>query len=208
MAPNAAIDARNGTAYDAQSSMAAQPNHSEEPLALPVNLVLIGFMGSGKSSIGRILATKLGFHLLDTDALVVEAAGMQITDIFAWKGEEGFREYEANALTYLVDRNAKRAVIATGGGIVTRESNLPLLHRLGFVVQLTASEEVIFDRVSRNKARPLLHTPNPRETVSQLLARRAPLYAAAADYTLDTTTKSHMQAANVIIAEARRRYPC
>jgi len=181
--------------------MAAQPDPTDSPIALPINLVLIGFMGSGKSSIGRILATKLGFHLLDTDALVVEAAGMQITDIFAWKGEE----YEAKALAYLVDRNAKGAVVATGGGIVTRESNLPLLHRLGFVVELTASEEVIFERVSRNKARPLLHTPNPRETVSELLARRAPLYAAAADYTLDTSTKSHIQAADEIIAEARRR---
>jgi len=187
--------------------MAAQPDPTDSPIALPINLVLIGFMGSGKSSIGRILATKLGFHLLDTDALVVEAAGMQITDIFKWKGEEGFREYEAKALAYLVDRNAKGAVVATGGGIVTRESNLPLLHRLGFVVQLTASEEVIFERVSRNKARPLLHTPNPRETVSELLSRRAPLYAAAADYTIDTSAKSHTQAADAIIAEAHRRYP-
>ena len=99
-------------------------------------------------------------------------------------------------------------VLATGGGIVTRESNLPLLHQLGFVVELTASEEVIFERVSRNKARPLLQTPNPRETVSQLLAKREPFYSAAADYTLDTTTKSHTQAADAIIAEARRRYPC
>jgi len=173
---------------------------------LPVNLVLIGFMGSGKSSIGRLLATKLGFHLLDTDALVVESAGMQITDIFEWKGEEGFREYETKALTCLVDRKVRGAVVATGGGIVTREANLPLLHELGFVVQLTANEEVIFERVSRNKARPLLHTPNPRETISELLARRSPLYEAAADYTLDTSIKSHAQAAEEIIAEARRRY--
>ena len=185
--------------------MPAQPDTTEAPL--PVNLVLVGFMGSGKSSIGRILATKLGFHLLDTDALVVEAAGMQILDIFKWKGEEGFREFEARALACLVNRKVRGAVVATGGGIVTREANLSLLHELGFVVQLTASEEVIFERVSRNKARPLLHTPNPRETVSQLLARRAPLYAAAADYTLDTSAQSHAQAADEIIAEARRRYP-
>ena len=184
--------------------MAVPTDPTESPF--PVNLVLIGFMGSGKSSIGRILATKLGFHLLDTDAMVVEAAGMQITDIFAWKGEEAFREYESKALACLVDRNARGIVVATGGGIVTREGNLPLLHRLGFVVQLTASEEVIFERVSRNKARPLLHTANPRETVSQLLAARAPLYAAAADYTIDTSTKSHTQAAEAIIAEALRRH--
>ncbi|MCX6967841.1 MAG: shikimate kinase [Verrucomicrobia bacterium] len=185
--------------------MPVPSDNLEAPLS--INLVLIGFMGSGKSSIGRLLATKLGFHLLDTDALVVEAAGMQITDIFQWKGEEAFREYESQVLACLVDRNLRGAVVATGGGIVTREANLPLLHELGFVVQLTANEEVIFERVSRNKARPLLHTPNPRETVSHLLSRRAPLYAAAADYTLDTSTKSHAQAADEIIAEARRRYP-
>ena len=175
---------------------------------LPINLVLIGFMGSGKSSIGRILATKLGFQFVDTDALVVEAAGMQITDIFAKTGEDGFRHYESQALEFLMKRATQRLVIATGGGIVTRESNLPLLHQLGFVIQLTASEDAIFERVARNKSRPLLQTPNPRETVSQLLAKREPFYSAAADYTLDTTTKSHTQAADAIIAEARRRYPC
>ena len=183
------------------------PDHPDTAEAsLPINLVLIGFMGSGKSSIGRLLATKLGFHILDTDAMVVEDAGMQITEIFEWKGEEVFRDYETRTLHYLVDRNARGVVVATGGGIVTRASNLPLLHQLGFVVRLTASEEVIFERVSRNKARPLLHTPNPHETVAQLLAARAPLYEAAADYTIDTTTKSHVQAADAIIAEARRRY--
>ncbi|MEI6561093.1 MAG: shikimate kinase [Verrucomicrobiota bacterium] len=184
--------------------MPDHPDTAEAPLS--INLVLIGFMGSGKSSIGRLLATKLGFHLLDTDAMVVEDAGMQITEIFEWKGEEVFRDYEARALNYLVDRNAKGLVVATGGGIVTRESNLPLLHQIGFVVGLTANEEVIFERVSRNKARPLLHTPNPRETVSQLMAARAPLYEAAADYMVDTSAKSHLQVADEIIAEARRRY--
>ena len=185
--------------------MPAQPDTTEAPLA--INLVLIGFMGSGKSSIGRLLATKLGFHFLDTDALVVEDAGMQITEIFEWKGEEVFRDYETRALTYLAERNAKGMVLATGGGIVTRESNLPLLHQLGFVVELTASEEVIFERVSRNKARPLLQTPNPRETIAQLLARRAPFYAAAADFTIETSAKSHTEVADTIIAEARRRFP-
>ena len=174
--------------------------------SLPINLVLIGFMGSGKSSIGRILATKLGFQMVDTDAMVVQEAGMPITEIFAREGEEGFRLHEAKALAALEARKACGLVIATGGGIVTREGNLPLLHQLGFVVELKASEEVIFERVSRNKARPLLHTPNPRETVSKLLAVRAPLYAAAADFTLDTTAKSHTEAADAIIAEARRRY--
>ncbi len=186
--------------------MTAPTDTPSLPPAPPVNLVLIGFMGSGKSSIGRILATKLGFQLLDTDALVVEAAGMQITEIFAQKGEPSFREYESRALEFLRQRQTRNAVVATGGGIVTQPGNVPLLHELGFVVELTASEEVIFERVSRNKARPLLHTPNPRETVANLLAARAPLYAAAADFTVDTSYKTHAQAADAIIAEACKRY--
>ena len=186
--------------------MTASNDLPSPPPALPVNLVLIGFMGSGKSSIGRILATKLGFHLLDTDAMVVEAAGMQITEIFSMKGEDGFRDYESRTLAYLAERKAHGAVVATGGGIVTRSSNVALLHELGFVVALTATEEVIFERVSRNRARPLLHTPNPRQTVSELLAMRAPLYAAAADFAVDTSSRSHIQVADEIIAEAQRRY--
>jgi shikimate kinase len=165
-------------------------------------------MGSGKSSIGRLLATKLGFQFLDTDALVVEAAGMQITEIFALKGEGAFREYESRSLEFLRQRQARGVVVATGGGIVTQPANLPLLHELGFVVQLTASEEIIFERVSRNKARPLLHTPDPRETVNQLLAARAPLYNAAADFTVDTTYRTHSQVADSIIGEACQRYSC
>ncbi|XHR27000.1 MAG: shikimate kinase [Chthoniobacteraceae bacterium] len=188
--------------------MSDLPNNPALPPAPAVNIVLIGFMGSGKSSIGRILATKLGSQLLDTDALVVEAAGMQITEIFAQKGEEAFRDYESRTLEFLRDRRASRAVIATGGGIVTQPRNVPLLHELGFVVLLSASEEVIYERVSRNRARPLLHTENPRETVTQLLASRAPLYDATADFTVDTTYKTHTQAADAIIAEACKRYGC
>jgi shikimate kinase len=187
--------------------MSENPHSAPPAPALASNLVLVGFMGSGKSSIGRILALKLGFHLIDTDAMVVEAAGMQITEIFAQHGEETFRRYESQVLGWLLERNARSMVIATGGGIVTRPENLPLLHRLGVVVGLTAREEVLFERVSRNKSRPLLHTPDPRETVSQLLALRAPLYDAAADFTIDTSIKSHAQLADEIIAEACRRGP-
>lgn len=107
-------------------------------------------MGSGKSSIGRLIAGRLGFIFVDTDALVTQRAGLEI---------------------------------ATGGGIVLRERNRELLRELGLVV-LTANEEVIYERVSRNTKRPLLQTENPRETLSRLLAARDPLYAAAAQWTL------------------------
>ena len=177
----------------------------ESSTALSINIVLIGFMGSGKSSVGRLLATHLGYQFIDTDGLVVQAAGMQIAELFAQYGEAAFRDYESEALVSLLEK--QRLIVATGGGIVTRASNRPLLHRLGFTVALSASKEVIFERVSRNNKRPLLQTPNPRETISKLLAERAPLYAEAADLAIDTTSKTHREVADEIIFAARRRYP-
>ena len=179
---------------------------TEQSAALSRNVILIGFMGSGKSSVGRLLATDLGFQFVDTDAMVVEAAGMQISDLFAQYGEGVFRDYESEALGALFPRD--RIVVATGGGIVIRESNRSLLHRLGLVVALTASEEVIFERVSRNNKRPLLQTENPRETISKLLAARAPLYASTADLVIDTTGISHRQVIEEIISAANRGFSC
>lgn len=160
-------------------------------------------MGSGKSTVGRILATRLGFQFVDTDALVVQACGMPISDLFAQRGEAVFRDYESQALASLLGQ--KRRVVATGGGVVTRESNRALLHQLGFVVGLTASEDVIFERVSRNTKRPLLQTQNPRATISKMLAVRTPLYTAVADILIETTAISHAQVATAIVAEAAKR---
>ena len=168
------------------------------------NIVLIGFMGSGKSSIGRLVAGRLGFQFMDTDALLVERDGREIAEIFAQDGEARFRDLESSVLESLNARN--RCVISTGGGVILREENRALLRGLGFTVWLTASEDVIFDRVSRNTKRPLLHTANPRATVTQLLAARRPLYEAAAQFTVDTTTLAHAAAADAVIAEARRAF--
>ena len=179
---------------------------TEHSASLSRNVVLIGFMGSGKSSVGRLLATQLDFQFVDTDTMVVEAAGMQISDLFARHGESAFRDYESDALASLLGK--ERIVVATGGGIVTRESNRPLLHQLGLVVALTASEEVIFERVSRNNKRPLLHTANPRETVSKLLAERTPLYASTADLLIDTSPIPHRQVVSEIISAARLPVSC
>ena len=166
------------------------------------NIVFIGFMGSGKTSIGRLVAKKLGFEFVDTDAVVVERAGMQVPEIFAGPGEGWFRDQETFALESMEILN--RSVISTGGGIVLREENRTLLRSLGFVVWLTASEDVIFDRVSRNKRRPLLQTGDPRKTVQELLAKRLKFYQSVSRFTLDTTELSHEKAAEAVIAEARR----
>jgi shikimate kinase len=148
------------------------------------NIVLIGFMGCGKTTVGQLVAEKLGWPFVDTDSLVVEAAGRSIPEIFETDGEADFRRRESEVLESLAAGGPR--VIATGGGIVTQPANAAILRGLGFVVWLSASEQAIYERVSRNRHRPLLQTPNPRETIRQLLEQRRPLYAAFANLTIET----------------------
>ncbi len=166
------------------------------------NIVLVGFMGTGKSSVGRRIAGQLGYRFVDTDRLVVEKTGLPITEIFRLRGEERFRVEETESLLSL--EAIKAHVIATGGGVVTVPSNIPRLRTLGLVVCLTASEEVILERVSRNDKRPLLKDADPAARIRELLAARAPLYQAAAHFTVDTSLRSHDEVASAIIAESRR----
>jgi shikimate kinase len=151
--------------------------------------------------VGRLVARTLGSRFVDTDRLVVDRAGSEITDIFAKEGEAFFRQEESRALRSLL--GGSRLVVATGGGIVTVAENLPSLRQLGLVVWLTASEEVIWERVSRNTKRPLLHTENPRETMRALLERRNSLYAAVAEMTVDTTGLTHAEVAERIYRAVR-----
>lgn len=164
------------------------------------SIALVGFMGTGKSTIGRLIATRLHHRLVDTDQLVIARAGIEIAEIFSRDGEAHFRALEADVLRGL--DAAGPMIIATGGGLVTNPQSVALLRERAFVVWLTASEEVIFERVSRNDKRPLMRTPDPRATIHDLLAEREPLYAAAADFTLDTSSCSHAEAADAIIAAA------
>ena len=168
------------------------------------NIVLVGFMGSGKSAVGRLVAKRLRFQFVDTDQLIIKSAGRPVAGIFAEHGEEYFRGLETAALESLGP--SRRCVIATGGGVVVKERNRAILKELGFVVWLTASEDVIFDRVSRNDKRPLLQTENPRKTIAELLAARRPLYEGVAELVLDTTAFTHAAAADAVIAGARRAF--
>jgi len=160
-------------------------------------------MGSGKSSVGRIIAPRLDYLFVDTDHAVIKNTGLQITDIFKNHGEAWFRDQEALALESFAGN--EKQVVATGGGIILRESNTALLKKLGFVVWLRTSEERIFERVSRNKKRPLVQTANPRETIHNLLTQRTPLYTAAAEFIIDTCDKTHAEIADEIILEAQGR---
>ena len=168
------------------------------------NLILVGFMGTGKSSIGRLLAKRIGFQFMDTDHLLESREGQPVARIFRERGEAAFRDLETSTIESLSHLN--RCVIATGGGAVLREENRRLLRQLGFVVALSATPEVIYERVTRNDKRPLLQTENPRETIKQLLAARTEHYQETAHLTIDTSVIPHAEVAEKIIAEARRAF--
>jgi shikimate kinase len=161
------------------------------------SIVLIGFMGAGKSSTGKALARKTGLPRFDTDEIVSTRFGLAIPEIFARFGEEEFRNAETEALRQL--SKSAPAIIVTGGGIVLRPGNLKLLRRLGKVVSLEADEETLFRRISRRATRPLLQTENPRATLVELLRLRDPLYRAAADVRLDTSRLTHDEVADAIL---------
>jgi shikimate kinase len=157
-------------------------------------------MGSGKSAIARELARLTGWQWADTDRLVTERAGAPITQIFANRGEEAFREMESDALRSLAQR--EEAIVATGGGIVIRAENRDLLRSLGTVIWLTASEDVLFERVSRTRKRPLLECADPRAALRKLLAEREPFYAACADLKIDSSGKTHARVAEAVLIES------
>lgn len=167
----------------------------------PLNVVLIGFMGCGKTTLGARLADMLGLTFVDMDDRIVEKAGCPITEIFARDGEAGFRRIESSVLDELA--TGDRMVIATGGGVVTVPENMAKLKALGFVVWLNLPEKSIWSRVSRNRSRPLLQTENPKKTIHELLEKRLPLYAAAADFEADTRGLTPDEAAYGIAESVR-----
>lgn len=165
--------------------------------------MLIGMMGAGKSSVGRRLQGRTGLARFDTDEMVSTKFGLAIPEIFARHGEEVFRDAETEAIGELPWTQS--AVVVTGGGIVLRDANVDLLKRLGAVVWLEADADTLFERASRRGNRPLLKTENPRDTIATLLQERAPLYAKAADFRVDTSKRTHDEVADVILEAIESR---
>ena len=165
------------------------------------NLVLVGFMGSGKSSVGRILSSLTGFALVDTDTLVAQEAGKSIPAIFKQQGEEHFRALETKVLHSLVGRIG--LIVATGGGVITVAENRKILPEIGPVVWLDADTEHLYQRVKHSK-RPLLQTADPRRTVEELYRARKPLYRQAATLRIDSGTLTHRQTAEAVLAQLQR----
>jgi shikimate kinase len=141
------------------------------------------------------LAGLLGFDFVDIDHLIVAREGCSIPEIFEKSGEAGFRAIETAVLNDLVAEGRDHMVISTGGGIVTQPQNVPILHSLGVIVWLTTTDELLWQRVRRNRERPMLHTPNPRQTFDDLLALRRPMYQSLADLTIDSSGLSPEEAA-------------
>ncbi len=175
-------------------------NESATP---PKNIVLIGFMGSGKSTVGRELHQRLGYPLVDMDHVIEQRAGKPITAIFAEDGEEIFRDMETRLLEEMTDPDATRRIISTGGGVVGRERNRDLLRHLGYVVWLHAPVAVILDRTARNRERPLLQTDDPAARIAALMEVREPFYQEAAHLKVETAGLDGGELATGILESAR-----
>ncbi|MCU1718400.1 shikimate kinase AroK [Pseudomonas sp. 5P_3.1_Bac2] len=148
------------------------------------NLILVGPMGAGKSTIGRLLAKELRLPFKDSDKEIEQRTGADIPWIFDVEGEQGFREREQGVIADLCASDG--VVLATGGGAVMREQNRVALKQGGHVVYLHASVEQQVDRTARDRNRPLLRTPNPSKVLAELLAIRDPLYREVASIIIET----------------------
>lgn len=164
------------------------------------HVILIGFMGCGKSSVGKMLARELSVPFVDTDAWIEEQNGRKISDIFRESGEEHFRELETRALEQLLEDEGRK-VIAVGGGLPMRPVNREYLKKLGTTVYLLAQPETLVARLQGDDTRPLLQGGELRQKILQLMSDREDIYQSAADIWISTDGKKICE-----ITEEIRRY--
>jgi shikimate kinase len=165
---------------------------------IPEAVFLVGMMGAGKTTVGRRLARRLGWAFVDADRELEARLGVPIATIFELEGEAGFRRREAALIDELTARRA--LVLATGGGAVLDPANRSALSARGRVVYLRASVADLWQRLRRDKVRPLLRAPDPRARVEQLVAARDPLYREAAHLVVDTGRQPVEQVVDAILA--------
>lgn len=137
------------------------------------NVILTGMMGSGKTTVGKELATVLNYDFIDLDEVIENKYG-KITDIFSQKGEKYFREIETQELKKI--ENQSNFVLSTGGGVILKDENIKILKDLGQVFYLSAKSETIYNRIKNQKHRPLLNTQNPKNTIEEILSKRLEKY--------------------------------
>jgi shikimate kinase len=167
------------------------------------NIYLIGPMGVGKTTIGRILARGLHMEFMDSDQEIERQTGVSISTIFDIEGEAGFRRRETTALEALTLR--RNMVLATGGGAVLADVNRRALRSTGFVVYLHASVDMQLKRTRSSKNRPLLDTEDPRATLEGLMEAREPIYRREADLVISTDDRSPAALARDLVREIRQK---
>ena len=162
-----------------------------------MNIFIVGPMGSGKSTVGKIISGELFLTFFDTDGEIESRTGASIDWIFDLEGEEGFRKRESSVLNDLAGMNS--IVLSTGGGIILSDVNRDLLSARGTVFYLDTPIDVQLDRTSKDKDRPLLKDGDPRKILTDLHEKRESLYQSVADYIVETSNKSSQEVANEII---------
>ena len=168
-------------------------------VAFPENIFLVGLMGAGKSTVGRILARRLSKRFVDTDHEIEKRNGVTIPVIFEIEGEEGFRRREQEVLADLSQE--KGLILSTGGGIVLKPENREVLRNHGFVVYLNARPELLADRTKHDRSRPLLNVEDPLTRLRELHAVRDPLYREVAHAVVETGRGAPQQVVQAILAE-------
>lgn len=167
-------------------------------------IILIGSMGCGKSTVGLQLHKETNLPLIDIDHYIEEQEQLSIPDIFEQKGEEYFRDLETGVLkTLLAQKTPEGYIVSTGGGIVKREENRKLLKKLGYIVWLDIPAEIAFERICKNKDRPLLQTSDPLSTLVKISEERKPLYNDIADLVIETAPLNSQEVAFGIVESAR-----
>jgi len=162
-----------------------------------LNVALIGFMATGKSTVGRILADRLGYRLLDTDEEIVKRTGHKIAEIFASEGETAFRALEKRVVEEAAA--SERTVIVCGGGVVLDQGNVDALRMTSRLILLTATVDEILDRIKGDDSRPLLNVGEIEKAVTSRLQERKPSYLKAADAVFDTTGSTPQEVADRIM---------
>lgn len=166
------------------------------------NIILIGYMGSGKSTIAKELHKKTGREVIDTDAAIVKEQGRSINEIFQTDGETAFRELETALLRRLSEKTSAY-ILSTGGGMPVREENRAILKNLGTVFFLKADADTIFERVKEDTQRPLLQGTDQRARIAGMLEERTPIYEWAADYVTKTDGKTVEEVVSEILCIVR-----
>jgi len=167
-----------------------------------MNIILIGFMGCGKSTLGIRLSYRMKQPYLDTDKYIEKREKATISEIFAVRGEDAFRSIETEVLQELLDSKLKNHVLSTGGGMPIREQNHELLKKLGVVVWLRVKPETVMDRLEGDTTRPLLQGEDSKSKIENLLAIREPIYAKCADVIVDVDNKKVEQIMDEVFTKA------